>query len=252
MTRYHINPRTGNPGICHAKIKCRFGDMETGHFSSKDEARDAYEKSQSGYFGNSENLNKSDDVEIIKVYHGSPERFESFDYSGVGTNGTSEGHGFYFTDSREVASHYTNGAAGYLYEVDFHGKKALAIDKITIDREKFREILKVAHEANGYLDNWGDIEYEGEDVVLNRALEGSYYTGSGANDVDNIGGLINAAEGSAEAVYRLLYEKYGYDHIPAKPDWGTIDQTVYVATVPEAFTIREIKKYEPEPEDNDE
>lgn len=235
MARYHINPATGNPGVCHAKIRCRFGDMETGHFSTKEEARIAYERTQSGSF------DKTDEVGIIKVYHGSPNRFDSFDYSSVGTNGINEGHGFYFTDSAEVASHYTNGDAGYLYEVDFHGKKAIAIDKVIIDRNTFREIIKIAHEASHYLDNWGDVDYEGEDIVLERALEGSYYTGPGANDVDNIAGLINAAEGSAKEIYRLLYEKFGYDHILAKPDWGTIDQTVYVATVPEAFTIQEIK-----------
>ena len=43
MARYHINPRTGNPGICRAKKSCPFGDLATAHYSSKTEARRAYE-----------------------------------------------------------------------------------------------------------------------------------------------------------------------------------------------------------------
>lgn len=45
MARYHINPLTGNPTVCKAKIKCRFGGMEHDHYDSKEEAREAYERS---------------------------------------------------------------------------------------------------------------------------------------------------------------------------------------------------------------
>src|SRR5579875_3946556 len=44
MARYHINPATGNPGICRARKSCPFGDLDTEHYSSKNEARRAYEK----------------------------------------------------------------------------------------------------------------------------------------------------------------------------------------------------------------
>ena len=42
-TRFHINPKTGEPGICHAQKNCPFGG-EDAHFASKNEARAAYEK----------------------------------------------------------------------------------------------------------------------------------------------------------------------------------------------------------------
>jgi len=45
MTRYHIND-AGNPGQCEAKIKCRFGDLETEHYGSREEAAQAYEEKQ--------------------------------------------------------------------------------------------------------------------------------------------------------------------------------------------------------------
>lgn len=44
MARYHINPQTGNPGLCKAQSGgCPFGEMED-HFDTKIEARNAYEK----------------------------------------------------------------------------------------------------------------------------------------------------------------------------------------------------------------
>lgn len=43
MSKYHINPKTGNPGLCKADTKCPFGSEEQ-HYASKDEARAAYER----------------------------------------------------------------------------------------------------------------------------------------------------------------------------------------------------------------
>lgn len=45
MSKYHINDK-GNPGICHAKIKCRFGDLSTEHYSSKEDALKAFENKE--------------------------------------------------------------------------------------------------------------------------------------------------------------------------------------------------------------
>jgi hypothetical protein len=50
MARYHINPKTGNPGICRATKVCPFGDLQSDHYSSTSEARDAYETQQKGSF----------------------------------------------------------------------------------------------------------------------------------------------------------------------------------------------------------
>ena len=44
MAKYHINPKTGNPGVCRAQEgKCPFGAADE-HYSSPQEARLAYEK----------------------------------------------------------------------------------------------------------------------------------------------------------------------------------------------------------------
>jgi len=42
MAKYHLNPETGNPNLCRAKVKCRFGG-ESLHYSSMEEARAAFE-----------------------------------------------------------------------------------------------------------------------------------------------------------------------------------------------------------------
>jgi len=50
MTVYHINPETGNPGICRANKKpCPHGGAEN-HFESKEEARASFEKRQQPSF----------------------------------------------------------------------------------------------------------------------------------------------------------------------------------------------------------
>lgn len=43
MARYHVNPRTGGTSVCGAKISCPFGDMETEHYGSREEAAKAFE-----------------------------------------------------------------------------------------------------------------------------------------------------------------------------------------------------------------
>jgi hypothetical protein len=46
MSKYHINPITGQPGKCTASKKpCRFGKADK-HFNTRAEAQESYEKSQ--------------------------------------------------------------------------------------------------------------------------------------------------------------------------------------------------------------
>lgn len=49
MTAYHVNPETGEPGVCSAQIQCRFGDF-TEHYGTVAQARSAYEKKQGSPF----------------------------------------------------------------------------------------------------------------------------------------------------------------------------------------------------------
>jgi len=47
MSKYHINPETGEPGLCSASIRdCPLGGSEAEHYETKAEARRAYEEIQ--------------------------------------------------------------------------------------------------------------------------------------------------------------------------------------------------------------
>lgn len=46
MTKYHINDK-GDANVCNAQIQCRFGDVEKDHYSTKEDARAAYEEKMS-------------------------------------------------------------------------------------------------------------------------------------------------------------------------------------------------------------
>lgn len=180
-----------------------------------------------------------------RVYHGSLARFDEFSYSTIGSRATAEGQGFYFTDSPVIAGDYAQGERGeegYLYEADFKGTKPLSSVQRDIGPREMRTLLSSLDDDDEYLSNWGDVEYEGREVVVKRAVDGSL---GGENDVDNVGSLVNAGA-DAKKVYRHLYERYGYDHLQVTTDWGASESgspnRVYVATVPEAFELRAIRR----------
>lgn len=66
MARYHINPETGNPNICTAKVKCKF-TSEDGvtppHYDSKSEAEKAAKAQSSEVISESSNSVEEEVVE---------------------------------------------------------------------------------------------------------------------------------------------------------------------------------------------
>lgn len=172
----------------------------------------------------------------MHVYHGSPAKFEVFDYTKVGTQGTTEGKGFYFTDTKRIAEGY--GANGYLYTVEWLGKKSLSSDTFTITPEQFRKYLIELDKKTDYLSNYGEVDFEGLERVLSYAMAGDYE--SSENDVDLISGVINAS-GDIGTTVTLLHEMFGYDSIITGAEWGG-EQTIYIALIHEAFRIVDVTK----------
>ena len=182
--------------------------------------------------------------EPLAVWHGSPSDFNEFSLRYLGTNGTAEGYGFYFTDRRAVAESYARGteaqrhqgANGRLFEVFLNIAKPLSNERVTMTREEFRRFLRELNrqtDADGnpleLLSNYGDAAYEGAEAVMNEA-ERLEYDGND-NDVDIVHSIINAV-GDKERVFRVLRSTTGFDGIVADaPKWGG-DQTVYVAFSP--------------------
>jgi len=177
----------------------------------------------------------------MKVYHGSKSKFDQFNHDYIGANGTSEGIGFYFTDSKRIAEGYAE--KGYLYTVEFNGKKSLSSDKKIITKSQLKKFLKALDQKREYLSNHDDVEYEGYQKVLNKATETEY--NSATNDVDMICGICNAS-GSPETCMNTVYEVLGYDSIILDAIWGLtkegMTQRLYIALVNEAFNIVEVKK----------
>lgn len=48
MPKYHLNKK-GEPGVCQAMVACPFGDLDSDHFPSVEEARAAYEAKQASF-----------------------------------------------------------------------------------------------------------------------------------------------------------------------------------------------------------
>lgn len=171
----------------------------------------------------------------MKVYHGSPNKFEKFDYKRMGTNGTSEGFGFYFTDKKEVAERYAN--EGYLYEATLKGKE-LSGNDLTITKEEYIKLVEILDQKGEYLSNFGDKDYEGFSNVLKMAIECDYE--HCPDDAQLIGGIINAY-GSVEKVLKIVYDVLGYGYIKDQ-ETGWNSGTVYVALVNEAIEVKAITK----------
>lgn len=170
------------------------------------------------------------------VYHGSKEKFDTFDMSQIGLNGTSEGKGLYFTDTKSIAEGY--GHKGYLYTVEFSGKKPLSETKVTISKSNLRKFLKVLDKETDYLSNWGDVSYSGFENVLNDAVESEL--GGSDNDVDLIAGICNAS-GSIEQTLEILYNVLGYDSIISGAEWGG-NQKIHIALVNDIIQIKQVTK----------
>lgn len=173
----------------------------------------------------------------MMVYHGSQNLFDSFDYNRIGENGRSEGNGFYFTDSLKVAETYGE-KGGYIYEVEFSGKKPLSDKKVTITKGGLSKIFLALHESEDILSNYDDVDYYGIHSVLRKTLESTFEYCH--NDVDIFVELCNVS-GGTEEVARLFHKILGYDCIVIdNPTWG--NQKIYIATVSDIIKIKKVFK----------
>lgn len=198
---------------------------------------------QSKYFKDSKV--KDDNGYLKTVYHGSPAAFNEFSLKYLGTNGTAEGYGFYFTDKKHIAENYSHGteaqgfkgADGKLFEVYLDIKKPLSDTEVTMKRSEFKKFLMELNkqvdedgEPLDVLSNYGDVSWEGLNKVLGYAME-IEYDGSDS-DVNMVHSIINGT-GQMETVLKVLRDVTGYDGIIVdNPRWGD-DQKIYLAFHPE-------------------
>ncbi len=172
------------------------------------------------------------------IYHGSDVKFDQFDYNFIGKNGTSEGIGFYFSDNKAIAEAYTTGS-GYIYTVNFQGKKQLDFNKLTINKTALKKYLLALYNSGiDYLSNYNDVEYFGINKILNEVVNSELE--SAENDVDLICGIIHGT-GDTEKCLQILYKTLGYDSIVTEAEWGK--QNIYIALVNDAINIINVENF---------
>lgn len=175
-------------------------------------------KEQKEFFKNSKVIDSKGQLKVC--YHGSGATFNVFNYDKLGANGTAEGKGFYFTDSKEYSQAYkTDNEESKVYETYINIEKPLNTQKITISRSEIKKLIKgIDPDGYDYLSNYGDVEFEGYNAVLNQAVDSEFSYND--NDVDLIHSILNSSkyQDELEIFYDKLREILGYDGIIQ--DWG--------------------------------
>jgi hypothetical protein len=150
---------------------------------------------------------------VYQVYHGSPNNFDQFNYEYIGNNGTSEGKGFYFTDIKSIAEGYAKRQnQGILYTVNLTINKPLNYTKKVITKLQLKKFIQAIDPSGaGYLSNWGEVEFEGYNNILNEAVNAEFIGSD--NDTDIITGILNADGCGYIEFYKTLKKVLGYDGI---------------------------------------
>lgn len=185
------------------------------------------------WFGNSKVVDANGDP--LVVYHGTSADFNEFDYGKIGTQGRAEGAGFYFTNNQSVAKGY-----GSTMEVYLSIEKPLAYDAKPFSKPILKNIIKRVAEieserdgmsiGDGFLSNFGDVNYEGLDSVLREATN---LIADDETAVDQLSGIVGSGV-NPEVVNQATKEVTGYDGIIAKGfgNQGDSSNTIYVSFFP--------------------
>ena len=193
-----------------------------------------YSNSFKQWFGDWENNPQSSSKVVdenglpLVVYHGTENEFDEFKSKFMGQNGTSKGQGFYFTAYETFAQQFGKNVKAYFLNI----KKPLSSVELTITKEQFTQLLDTIDRTQsqmeegfeyGILSEYGDVDYEGRERVLKKAVE--LEMNSSDNDIELIGSIINAS-GDYDLVTNTLFNTLGYDGIIVEED------KVYVAHHP--------------------
>ncbi|POY42905.1 phage tail tape measure protein [Avibacterium endocarditidis] len=135
------------------------------------------------------------------VYHGTKaENLHTFDYDKIGQQGTVDGQGFYFTDDADYAKRYQQGN-GKVINAYLNLENELDPNSLTLTKKEVKSLLKqLDPTGQDFLSNYGDVDYEGYNNVLNEAAESLLELD---NDVEVIGDIINSGN-DIDKVYNAL------------------------------------------------
>ena len=172
------------------------------------------------------------------VYHGTPNEFNAFSHDYMGTQGTADGQGFYFTDDADFAEKYQKGS-GRSISAYLKIENALSANELTLTKADAANMLKIIDpDGDSLLSNYGDVGYEGYSAVLREAVESEW--GAAANDADFIGSLLNSGT-DITAAYDALEQVKGSSGIVVPKEDGS---THYIVGKPNQIKSAELVTFD--------
>jgi len=143
----------------------------------------------------------------LVVHHGTRADFDAFDLNKQGRNGSAIGSGFYFSNSRDVASGYGDR----LMAVHLSAQKPdFSLKRKTITRQQaLRVIEDMEREDPDLLSNHGDVKTEGRRAVVKAALDDVHATAT--NDAEVITALLHTGGADRDAVMASIVRHTGKD-----------------------------------------
>lgn len=201
------------------------------------------------WFGDWENNPKSSSVvldengEPMVLFHGTGEKFTEFDHKKIGSNGSALGFGFYFTDSKDVASGYSNNLIPVM-EVFLNSKKPLNINAKKFNKQDIEKLVRrikdleielynneIKDYKDSFLSNIADTYSVSESRAIKEAVDMLFEGNDKAVDIIS---ELSIIVGSKEIVNRAVFESLGYDSI-VDNNFQNNGDAVYVSLLPNAI-----------------
>ena len=203
------------------------GNVRYSSRNTRDSDGNQLTEDQARYFENSRV--RDDEGNLKVVYHGSPAIFTEFSADFMGTHGSSEGQGFYFTDYKPMAEGYLKDG-GQLLQGYLNIQKPLSDSEVTLKRTEVRKLLHALDPTGDDLvlnyDSMGGMGYPSK-AWYNRSVNDTLdAVMNNDSDSEILGELANAM-GNYGAVLEKVRDVLGYDGYIVSGKYD--DATVYVA-----------------------
>lgn len=160
----------------------------------------------------------------LVVYHGTNKIFDDFSSKYFGSGNDQYGIGFYFTPNPSFASGFGEGEMGAnVRPVFLNIKNPIESDKsYNFSRNKIIQLVKLSSILDDVLTDFGEVEYEGYQNVLNSALE-TVITDNNTYKLEDLNVLANTfyRDNDAEFV-KNLNKVFGFDGVLVKSDGENI------------------------------
>ena len=145
-----------------------------------------------------------------EAYHGTRTPFSAFNYDYIGSHGTDNGFGIYFTNNFDLASSYGD----YVYKAKITIHELFSNDSITITKKQVKYYIKtyVDKYGDGYLSFWGDVSYEGYEHLLNKVVNDLFILNNSDNEIlSEI--LPHVSDKYSDKAYNAIYTIFKKDGI---------------------------------------